>query len=183
MQPTTSGRVVHGPWTVRATNVDDPTEEIELWGIGSVEFEVERDSIDVEDIHGLKVEIPGSLKTGATFELNRTDVQTLRSYLGQHWVPQGGTLSSGETVLAEEGAIDIVPSGCEVEAKLWHIEFISCSTPRQVKRLLYGKFDYQEESINGAAERTTTVKLTSQPPAGVAPIQYYAEGGISIVTS
>lgn len=171
----TKGQLVTGPW--RVAFVDKVTgEETEVWGIEEASFSYDVDTTDYEDIHGVKVSVPGTHSVSVELTLNRTDIPTLALFLPQYFVPQGGTMSTGETVDCPEGAIDIVPGGCEAVKVFRDVIFRSCTTPAEIQRMNNVRTEHTGKEYDGAGARKITVTLFGEPEPGTALVQYYRDG-------
>lgn len=88
------------------------------WGVNTIldveEINVEHSiaSDDFETVQGNTYEIDGAYKASVTLTLLASDLPALAAILPQHFVVNGGVLSTGETVTNVAGAMDIVPGDC-----------------------------------------------------------------------
>ena len=100
--------IIRGPFEIKwGDNVISDIEEIDL--------EHSIDSEDYQTVQGRTLEIDGSYKATATITLLASDIPALAAILPQYFVPNGGILSTGETVNNADGAIDIKPAACDDE--------------------------------------------------------------------
>lgn len=140
---------------------------------------------DVEDnsyqtIQGNTYHIEGAIDANIEIQLLKSDVEALRVIFPQYYVAQGQTLSTGETVTAEEGAIDIVAASCDTQDTRYPLDVVSCNgtTLRltNTKTALVG-VDIQDNSV-----LTVTVRFSGEA-AGKGVLQMFASGGITPVES
>jgi len=148
-----------------------------LADIEEIEVEYEQESEDYSTVQHATYEVDGPIKATVSLTLLSTDIASLAAVLPQHFVAQGEDLSTGETVDSSVGAIDIVPN-CEDGTVFNDLEIESCGNPGQVLRLVNArtKLDSIE---NDAMLRKVVVKFVGESPQGVAPIQFFLQGGIS----
>src|SRR3954463_2411525 len=100
------GRTIKGPFDVQygANTLED---------IESFDFSYSVDTDDVTTVQGRKTRFYGSHQVTVKLTFLKNDVASLAVVLPQYHVATGQTLSSGETVTAADGAIDLVPGGCD----------------------------------------------------------------------
>jgi hypothetical protein len=147
-----------------------------LTDIEEIEVSYEPASEDYTTVQHSTYEVDGPVKAGVTLTLLGTDIASLAAVLPQHFVAQGGTMSTGETVDSSVGAIDVVPT-CDDTVNN-DLEILSCGVDGQVLRLVNART--RIESIeNDATLRKVMVKFIGESAGGVAPVQFFVTGGIS----
>lgn len=155
--------LVRGPFTISwGSNIIEDIEELD--------FAYAKASSDYTNVRGKTFEIDGATKVTVTLGLLSTDIPSLAILLPQYYVPFGGTLSSGETVTNEEGAIDDVPHKCD-EAMLYNdFDIVSCTNPSQVTRMKNARSKVDTFDITNKLQKIF-VKLVGEATGGVAPVQ------------
>ena len=96
---------VKGPFIVKWGNNT-------LSNVQDYSFDYSVDSSDYTTLDGKKVTFDGAVSASASIQLLRSDVAALATVLPQYFVPQGGTMSTGEVVANSGGAIDIGAASC-----------------------------------------------------------------------
>jgi len=147
-----------------------------LEDIEEIEIGYEQSSDEFTTVQHSTYEVDGPIKASVTLTLLASDVASLAAILPDHYVAQGSTMSTGETVDSSVGAIDIVAS-CD-QSTYNDLEIESCDNPGQVLRLVNArtKLDSVE---NDAVLRKVKVKFVGESGQGVAPVQFFISGGIS----
>ena len=93
-------RLVKGPCNFkRGANSLNNVSEI------SVDYTV--DSSDTTTLDGNRFSVQTGMGVTVSLGLLDNDIASLATVLPQYYVPSGGTLSTGETVTQDQGAIDI----------------------------------------------------------------------------
>ena len=90
---------------------------------------------------------------------------------------QGGTLSTGETVTADDGAIDIVAASCDTTNTNYPLDITSCNG--EVTRLVNARTVLSAINLENNQLRTVQVTFRGEPASGQGIIQFFTEGGIS----
>src|SRR4051794_25592293 len=113
------GRTIKGPFDVLfgANTLED---------IESFDFSYSVDTDDVTSVQGRKIRFYGAHQVTVKLTFLKNDVASLAVALPQYYVPHNGTLSSGETVTANDGAIDLVPGGCDATVTPEDLVIRSC---------------------------------------------------------
>lgn len=150
-----------------------------LAGIEDIDISYDVDTDDYNTLQGRVHEIAGAHKVTATATFLESDVASLAVVLPQYFVANGGTLSTGETVNNADGAIDIVPGGCEAVATTTDLVITSCGNPGSVLRLPDCSTEIDTIEIDGKI-RKVMVKFKGESDA--ATIQLFAEGAVTIVS-
>src|SRR5690242_4258006 len=100
------GRLIKGPFELEyGINT--------LSDVSEFGFDYTVDNEDVTTVQGRKRRYNGAHQVTVTLTFLENDVPSLAIVLPQYFVAQGGTLSDGRTVTAADGAIDVVPGGCD----------------------------------------------------------------------
>lgn len=163
-----------GPFDLRwGDNVLSDVEELE------VEYDV--DTEDFQTIQGRTYEISGSHKASATLTLLSNDVPALAAVLPQYHVQNGGVLSTGETVSEANGAMDIVPGGCDVSSVYNDLTIASCGNPGQVFRIVNARTEISGVEFDNKLRRVM-VRFIGESPQDEATIQFFEEGSVAVVS-
>lgn len=166
--------LVRGPFTIKwGDNVITDIEEI------SVEHTI--DSEDYQTIQGRTLEVDGPFKVTATITLLASDIPALAAVLPQHFVANGGVMSTGETVNNAQGAIDVRAASCDEALITNPLDIISCSTNAVVARIVDARSKMDGIEIDNKLQRVM-VKFVGEAPADQATIQFFVEGSINVVS-
>lgn len=134
----------------------------------SIDYEVE--SSDTSTLDGRKYVVQTGMSASVTLTLLDNDIASLATVLPQYYVPMGGTLSTGETVTQEQGAIDIKAASCASSDVFNQLDIYACGTNAQVLRLV--RCRTQIDSIDiGDGLRTIAVQFIGEPASGEGVIQ------------
>ncbi len=151
-----------------------------LTDIEAIDFNYDVASTDYDTVQGKRRTAKGTHKVEVTITILGNDIPALAVALPQYFVPNGGTLSTGETVNDADGAIDVVPGGCDAGDVTNDIVITSCGNPGQVLRMPDAISEIDDVEFDGANARKIMVKFTGQSDA--ATIQLFKEGAVSIVS-
>ena len=110
-----------------------------------------------------------------------SDIAALSAILPQHFVPNGGTLSTGETVNNADGAIDIVPGDCETSTVNNNLDIISCGNPGNVLRVVNARTRIDSIEIDNKVQ-TVTVMFIGEAESTEATVQFFKENSIAVVS-
>lgn len=166
--------LVRGPFTLKwGDNTLLDIEEI------SIEHDIATD--DLETLSGKTYEIDGAFKATATITLLSTDLAALAVLLPQHFIPNGGTLSTGERVNNAQGAIDIAPHDCDASLIYNHLDIISCANPAQVTRIVNARTKIEGFDIDNKIQKIM-IKFVGEAGADDATIQLFKQGTIAVVS-
>lgn len=158
-----------------------------VWGgntvtdIEEADVSVEQDSDDRTTLDNRKYTFDGSITSTVTIKLLRSDIASLALVLPQYFVPNGGTMSTGETVNNAAGAIDVVAAKCDVEPVYNDLDIISCGNPGQVMRLVNARTKIDSVDFDQYLG-TVSVQFIGEPGQGEANIQFFTEGTINVVS-
>lgn len=153
----------------------------EVTDIEEVETNVEQDTEERTTLQGSTYEFDGPIKSSVTVTLMRSDIPALATFLPQYFVPNGGTLSTGETVNHAQGAIDVRAADCDDAPVYGNLDIISCGNPGQVFRLVNARTKIEAVEFNQYLG-TVQVRFIGEPAAGEANVQFFTEGTIAVVS-
>lgn len=154
-----------------------------LVDVSDIKLDYSQDSNDYTTVDNRKYTIEGGITATVTLDFLSSDVAALAAVLPQYHVPNGGTLSSGETVTGSEGAIDIVAAvGCTFDPVYNDLDVIACGTNSQVFRLKNARTKIDSMEFTDNAVRTVSVQFIGEPSAGIGVIQFFREDDISSVS-
>lgn len=152
-----------------------------LTDIEEVETNVEQDTEERTTLGGSTYEFDGPIKASATLKLMRSDLPALAVVLPQYFVPNGGVMSTGETVNNAEGAIDWGAAACNAAQIYNDLDIISCGTPGQVFRLVNARTKGEAIEFDQYLG-TVSIRFIGEPAPGEANVQFFTEGTISVVS-
>lgn len=167
--------LVKGPFDLRWGNNT-------LTDVSEISLDYEQESNDYSTVDNRRYTVDGAISASVSLTFLASDVAALAVVLPQYHVPNGGTLSTGESVIDADGAIDIVAASCETEPTYDNLEVIACGTNGQVFRLVNARTKVESMEFADNAVRTVTVQFVGEPEAGDASIQFFAENGIAVVS-
>lgn len=166
--------LVRGPFTLKwGDNTINDVEEIDI------EHDIASD--DYETISGKTYEIEGAYKVGASLTLLASDIATLSVLLPQHFVPNQGTLSTGEKVNNAQGAIDVAPHDCDTSLIYNNLDIISCANPSQVTRIVNARTRLEGLEVDNKVQKVV-VRFLGEPATDDATIQIFKQGTIAVVS-
>lgn len=166
--------LVRGPFTIKWG--DNTLEDIE-----EVEVEHEVDSEDYQTVGGRTLELDGAYKATVILTLLKSDIPALAAVLPQHFVANGGVLSTGETVNNADGAIDIVPLSCDDSIVYNNLDITSCGSPGNVVRLVNARTRIEAVELDDKIQKVQ-VKFVGEAAQTEATMQFFASGTISVVS-
>ncbi len=152
-----------------------------LTDIESIKVEHKVSSDDHETLEGRTIEVDGPYKATATLTLLASDIPALAALLPQHFVPDGGILSTGETVNNSLGAIDIAPHACDEELIYNNFDIISCGAPGQVTRIVHARTKIDGVDVDNKIQKIM-IKIVGEASADEATMQMFKEGSIAVVS-
>lgn len=166
--------IVRGPFVLRwGDNVIQDVEEIDL------SHEVSSD--DYETLGGKTITIDGSYKVSATITLLATDIAALAAIMPQYFVPNGGLLSTGETVNNANGAIDVRAAACDESLIFNNLDIESCANPAEVLRIVNARTRIEDVDIDNKV-RKVMVTFIGESESTEATLQFFKKGTISVVS-
>lgn len=142
-----------------------------LSNVSEASFDYTVDTSETTTLDGNRYTIQTGMSATVTLTLLENDVASLAMVLPQYYVPEGGQLSTGETVTNEDGAIDVVAASCDTTETHNQLVIYACGTGAQVLRLVNART--QIESIDlGDGLRTVAVQFIGEPGTGEAVVQF-----------
>lgn len=163
--------LVKGPFTVQYN-------DNALVDVSELTFNYDVDSNDYSTLDGRTYSVPGAVTASVEVTVLSTDIDSLSQLLPQYYVPKGGTLSTGETVEGEEGAIDVLAAqSCTEEEEGAPLTIEGCTG--DITRLWNATPSLSGIEIADNAVRTVTITYTGQPNQGQGAIQFYKVGSLS----
>lgn len=162
--------LVKGPFSIKWGN--NP-----ILDVSEIGFNYEVASNDYSTVDGRTFNVEGAITASVELTLLSSDVDALKTILPQYYVAKGTALSTGETVEAEEGAIDIVAASCETSTTNYNLEITSCNG--QVTRLVNARTSLTSQEFADNAVRTVTVTFRGEPEQGKGIVQFFKQGGIT----
>lgn len=166
--------LIRGPFSLKwGDNVITDVEEID------VEHEI--DSEDYDTLQGRRLQLDGVYFVSAIVTLLASDIPALAALLPQHFVENGGVLSTGETVSNAQGAVDLVPGGCDESIVYNNLDIISCGNPAQVTRLNNVRTKFEAIEVDNKLQKVM-VKFIGEAPYGEATMQFFRQGTIAVVS-
>lgn len=152
-----------------------------LADIESVDVSVDQATEDHTTLDGRNYTFDGAITSNVTIKLLRSDIPSLAVILPQYFVPNGGILSTGETVQDANGAIDVVAAACDEAPVYGDLDVISCGNPGQVFRLVNSRTKIASVDFD-AFVGTVDVQFIGEPAQGEANIQFFTEGTIHTIS-
>jgi hypothetical protein len=166
--------LVRGPFNLKWG--DNTLAEIE-----SIDLEIEVSADDYETIQGKSLELDGAYKAAVTITLLASDIPALAVVFPQYFVPNGGVMSTGETVNNADGAIDVRAAACDDPIVYDNLDIISCGNPAQVTRLVNARTRIDGMEIDNKIQKVS-VRFISESEQDEATLQFFRQGTINVVS-
>lgn len=151
-----------------------------LSNVQDYSFDYNVDSNDYTTLDGKKVTYEGAISATASLQLLRSDVAALAVVLPQYFVPQGGTMSTGETVANATGAIDVSAASCNTTPVYNNLDIISCGTNATVVRLVNARTTIDSIDLQDSTVLTFTIKFVGEPVGAAGSVQVFTSSTDSI---
>ena len=132
---------------------------------------------DYETIQGTTYTVEGAITASVEVTLLASDVASLATIFPQYYVPKNSTLSTGEQVTGEDGAIDIKAAACDSSSSNYDLEITSCNG--EVTRLVNARTSLSGVDFADNSLRTVTVTFRGEPESGQGILQFFGENAIS----
>ena len=161
--------LIRGPFGIKWGNNS-------ILDVSEVTFNYDQATNEYQTIDGRTITTDGAITASIEITLLSTDVAALRTIFPQYYVAKGSTMSTGETVTADEGAIDIVAASCDTTDTKYPLDIIGCAG--DVTRLVNAKTSLSSIGLADNSLRTVNVTFTGQPEQGAGIIQFFAQGGL-----
>lgn len=163
-----------GPWDIQwGGNAVTDIEEMDV--------SVDQDSTDFTTMDHRTYTLDGPISASVTLTLLRSDIPVLAALLPQYFVPNGGTLSTGEKVNHAQGAIDVSAAQCDTNPIYGNLDIISCGNPGQVFRLVNARTKIDSLDFDTNIGKVL-VQFIGEPAQGDGNIQFFTEGTIAVVS-
>lgn len=150
-----------------------------LTNIEEIEVDYSQDSEDYTTVQHQTFELDGPIKATVTLTLLASDVAALRLVLPQHHVANGGTLSTGEEVTEENGAIDVKALDCDSDETYSDLDINACGSQSQVMRLVNSRTRLDGVEFDDKV-RKVMVKFIGEPAQDEGTIQFFEENSIAV---
>lgn len=138
-------------------------------------------SDDHETMSGKTITVDGAQKVTVSLDLLSSDIGSLAIVLPQYFVPDGGILSTGETVTNAAGAIDVVPHACDEGLLYNDLDIISCGNPGQVFRIKHARTRIDGTPFDNKLGMVTVIFI-GETESNEAVIQFFKENGIATIS-
>ena len=155
--------LVKGPFTLK-------WGENTLLDVSEVGFNYDVASNDYETIDGRTYTIDGAITCTIDVTLLATDTEALATVFPQYYVPEGETMSTGETA-PEGGAIDIVAASCDTTNTNYDLDIIACTG--ETTRLVNARTSLSSVDLADNALRTVQVTFRGEPEQGEGILQFF----------
>lgn len=166
--------IIRGPFEIKwGNNVITDVEEL------AVDHSI--DSEEFETIQGKTIELDGVYKVSATLTLLASDVASLSVLLPQYFKANGETMSTGETVNDEDGAIDVVAASCDSSIVYNNLDIISCGNPSQVLRIVNARTKIEGIEVDNKIQKVM-IKFVGESASSEATVQLFKEGTLVAVS-
>lgn len=132
---------------------------------------------DYETIQGTTYTVEGAITASVEVTLLSSDVASLATIFPQYYVPKGGTLSTGEGVTGNDGAIDIKAAACDSSSSNYNLEITGCNG--EVTRLVNARTSLSGIEFADNSIRTVTVTFRGEPESGQGIIQFFGKNAIT----
>lgn len=143
-------------------------------------FDYSVDSNDYTTLDGKKTTVEGSISATVSIQLLRSDVPALATVLPQYYVPQGGTMSTGELVSNSTGAIDISAASCNTVPVYNNLDIISCGSNATVVRLVNARTTIDSVDLQDSTILTFTIRFVGEPQGAAGAVQVFTSSTGSI---
>lgn len=128
--------------------------------VSELNFNYEVATNDYQTVQGDTYEVEGAMTANVEITLLSTDVAALSVLFPQYYVAKGETLSTGETVVSDDGAIDIVAASCDTENTKYDLDIISCAG--DTTRLKNARTRLSGINLDNNSLRTVTVTFLGE---------------------
>ena len=132
---------------------------------------------DYETIQGTTYTVEGAITASVEVTLLASDVASLATIFPQYYVAKGSTLSTGEQVTGQDGAIDIKAAACDSSSSNYNLEITSCNG--EVTRLVNARTSLSGVDFADNSLRTVTVTFRGEPENGQGILQFFGENAIT----
>lgn len=148
--------------------------------VDSVETDTEQDSEDYTKVTGESETVDGVIRAAVSLEVSKTDIPVLAALLPQFFVPNGGVMSTGETVNNAAGAID-VKAAASGSTPVYNNLDIEADGTGDVFRLVNARTRIDGTSIDDK-RMTLTIRFIGEPGPGEANYQFFMANTLSVIS-
>lgn len=152
-----------------------------LANIEEISVDYSQDSSDYTTVQHNTFELDGPIKASVTLTLLASDVAALRLVLPQHHVANGGTLSTGERVNEENGAIDVKALNCDASQVYGDLDINACGTQSSVFRLVNARTRLDGIEFDDKV-RKVMIRFVGEPATNEGVVQFFEENSIAVVS-
>ena len=149
--------------------------------VEEISVDYSQDSEDYTTVQHQTFELDGPIKASVTLTLLASDVAALRLVLPQHHVLNGGTLSTGERVTEQNGAIDLKALDCDDAVVYSDLDINACGSQSSVFRLVNARTRLDGIEFDDKV-RKVMIKFIGEPAVNEATIQFFEENSIAVVS-
>ena len=153
-----------------------------LLDVSEISMDYSQDSNEYNTVQNQTYTVDAAIKSSVTLTFLASDVPSLAAVLPQYHVASGQSMSSGEIVTDEDGAIDVKSAACDSDSVYNDLDIISCGNPGQVFRLKNARTKIDSMEFADNAIRTVSVQFLGEPASGVANIQFFKTGTLTPVS-
>lgn len=136
----------------------------------------ERERETVQYLDGGTGRYNGNWDISVDITVAKDDIDTLAVLVPQYHVADGETMSTGEVVDNEDGAIDVSTANCDTDEVTQHLEIKACNG--RVLRIVDASSDLNTSTFN-QNYGTTTVTFYGRAEGGRAAVQYFKAGSLT----
>ena len=150
-----------------------------LEDVDKITFKYSQASNNYTLVNGQTKTFFGSMSASITLSFLAPDTATLRMIFPQYYVPKGSKLSTGETVVDPDGAIDISAAQCSNTTLTYPLDVIGCGmNSANTLRLINAYTSLSAVNVQNDNLITVDVVFTGQPNYGEGTLQFFTQGGI-----
>lgn len=153
-----------------------------LTDVSEITLDFEQETNEYSTVDNRRYVIDGAINATVSITLLASDVPALAAVLPQYYVPQSGTLSTGEVVSGADGAIDVVAASCDTSPTYNSLIITACGENGQAFRLVNARTKIDSMDFADNAVRTVTVQFIGEPAQGQANIQFFGENDVTNVS-
>ena len=144
-----------------------------LSNVSELDFSYDVEESDTSTLDGNKYTVQTGLSVSVTLTLLENDVASLATILPQYYVAKGAKLTTGETVNADKGAIDIAAASCSSEPTYNDLDIWACGSSDNTEVMRIVRARSQVDAVDlGDGLRTVQIKFVGEPKAGHAALQF-----------
>lgn len=142
-----------------------------LYNVSDISVDYSVETSDTTTLDGKKYSVQTGMSATVTLTLLDNDIASLATILPQYYVAKGETLSTGETVAQDQGAIDVTAASCDTSDVYNQLDIYACGTNAQVLRLVNCRTQIDSIDVSDGL-RTVAVQFIGEPSTGEAVVQF-----------